>query len=100
MRRIENLESPVVDDLTISGAEDEPVETVTLAFYRDDQVLVYYESGEPFARTNSIRGHNGSVEWLRFGGGLYRHQGVKQVRWRPHVDICRGPGSICVPVPL
>ncbi len=78
MRRIDNLESPVVDDLTISRAEDKPVETVTLAFYRDDYVLlVYYESGEPFARVNFIRGHNGSVEWLRFGGGLFRHQGVK-----------------------
>ena len=77
MRKIDNLESPVVDDLAISRAEDEPVETVTLAFYRGDYVLVYFESGEQFARVNFIRGHNGSAEWLRFGGGLYRHQGVK-----------------------
>lgn len=77
MRRIDNLESPAVDDLTISRAEDEPVEKFALAFCRDDYVLVYYESGELFARVNFIQGHNVSVEWLRFGGGLYRHQGVK-----------------------
>jgi hypothetical protein len=48
-----------------------------MAFYRDDYVIVYDESGEPFARANFVRGHNGRVEWFRFGGRLYRYQGVK-----------------------
>jgi hypothetical protein len=47
-----------------------------MAFYRDNYVLVYDENGEPFARANFVRGRNGRVEWFRFGGRLYRHQGV------------------------
>jgi hypothetical protein len=77
MRRTDNLEPPVVDDLTVSRAEDEPVEEVPLAFYRKNYVLVLDETGEPFARANFVRGPNGGIKWLRFGGRLYRHQGLK-----------------------
>jgi CubicO group peptidase (beta-lactamase class C family) len=77
MRRTDNLEPPVVDDLTVSKAEDEPVEEVPLAFYRKNYVLVLDETGEPFARANFVRGPNGGIKWLRFGGRLYRHQGLK-----------------------
>src|SRR5919107_704499 len=79
MRRTDSLDAPVLDDppdLTVT--EDEPaVEESRLAFYRKDYVLVYDQSGEPtFARANFVRGHEGNVKWLRFGGRLYRHQGV------------------------
>jgi hypothetical protein len=78
MRRTDSVDSTVLDDPSdIAGANDEPEEEVLLAFYRDDYVLVYDESGEPAFRANFLRGHNGSVEWLRFGGRLYRHQEVK-----------------------
>ena len=77
MRRTDSVDSPVIDDPTVSGTEDEPADESLLAFYRRDYVLVYDESGEPtFVRANFIRGNDGSVKWLRFGGRLYRHQGV------------------------
>jgi CubicO group peptidase (beta-lactamase class C family) len=77
MRRTDSLESPIIDDPTVPGTEDEPAAEIPLAFYRKNYVLAYDESGEPFARANFVRGHDGSVRWLRFGGRLYRHQGVK-----------------------
>jgi CubicO group peptidase (beta-lactamase class C family) len=59
------------------GSSVPPAVESSLAFYRDDYVLVYDGSGEPtFARANFLRGNDGSVKWLRFGGRLYRHQGV------------------------
>jgi hypothetical protein len=61
----------------IVGAEAAPPTVeFRLAFYRDDYVLVYDQSGEPFVRANFLRGHDGNVQWLRFGGRLHRHQGV------------------------
>ena len=52
--------------------------TRLLAFYRDDYVLVYDESGEPTPtpRANFLRGTDGGVAWLRSGGRLYRPEGV------------------------
>jgi CubicO group peptidase (beta-lactamase class C family) len=76
MRRTDSLDTPVIDDPTVVAAEDVPAAELRLAFYRDDYVLAFDESGEPIARANFLRGHNGNVEWLRFGGRLYRHQGV------------------------
>ena len=75
MRRTDNVDAPVVDDPTDVGAPDEsPVQSI-LAFYRADYVLVLDPSGQPtFARANFIRGHDGSVQWLRLGGRLYSHQ--------------------------
>jgi CubicO group peptidase (beta-lactamase class C family) len=59
------------------GSSVPPAVESSLAFYRDDYVLVYDGSGEStFARANFLRGNDGSVKWLRFGGRLYRHQGV------------------------
>jgi hypothetical protein len=59
------------------GSEDVQVSKFRLAFYHHDYVLVYDESGEPtFERANFLRGHDGSVKWLRMSGRLYRHQGV------------------------
>jgi CubicO group peptidase (beta-lactamase class C family) len=59
----------------------EHVSRSLLAFYGEgdyvDYVLVYDESGEPtFERANFLRGRNRSVEWLRIGGRIFRHQGV------------------------
>jgi CubicO group peptidase (beta-lactamase class C family) len=77
MRRTDNVDAIVLDDSSdIAGANDEPADEVRMAFYRDNYVLVYDENGEPFARANFVRGRNGRVEWFRFGGRLYRHQGV------------------------
>ena len=78
MRRTDSVESAVLDDPSdVVGAEDDPAVGQRLAFYRDDYVLVYDGSGGPtFARANFLRGHDGSVQWLRIGGRLYRHQGV------------------------
>jgi hypothetical protein len=40
-------------------------------------VLVYDESGAPnFMRADFLRGADGGVAWLRYGGRLYQHQGV------------------------
>ena len=48
MRRTDSVDSTVLDDPSaVAGANDEPAEEVLLAFYRDDYVLVYDESGEP-----------------------------------------------------
>ncbi len=88
MRRTDSVDSAILDDPTdIAGAEDEPAVELHLAFYRDDYMLVYEGNGEPtFARANFLRGHDGSVEWLRYGGRLYRHQGVKKGRRRRGSD--------------
>ncbi len=87
MTRRDRVESAVPGDPSdIAEAEDSPAVELRLAFYRDDYVLVYDESGEPtFARANFLRGANGGVKWLRFGGRLYRHQGVKKGRRRRRV---------------
>jgi CubicO group peptidase (beta-lactamase class C family) len=78
MRRTDSLESPVIHDSTASRKEDEPAaEELRLAFYRKDYVLAYDENGGVLARANFVRGRNDSIKWLRFGGRLYRHQGVK-----------------------
>jgi CubicO group peptidase (beta-lactamase class C family) len=75
MRRTDSLDSPSIDDpLNLARAENEPVTELRLAFYRDDYVLVYDENGEPLVRANFVRGPNGGIKWLRFGGRLYRHQ--------------------------
>jgi CubicO group peptidase (beta-lactamase class C family) len=77
MRRTDTLESPVIHDPTASRKEDEPAVTeLRLAFYRKDYVLAYDENGEVLVRANFVRGRNGSIKWLRFGGRLYRHEGV------------------------
>jgi CubicO group peptidase (beta-lactamase class C family) len=69
MRRTDSLE----------GAEDEPaVVEQRLVFYRKDYVRVYNQSGKPTPqRADFLRGPDGGVDWLRIGGRLYRHQGVK-----------------------
>ena len=57
--------------------EDTPATEFRLDFYREDYVLVYDESGKPnFRRADFLRGADGGVAWLRYGGRLYRHQGV------------------------
>ena len=75
MSRTDNVDTPAIDDPTDVGAQDEPADVSILAFYRDDYVLVLDETGKPtFARANSLRAEGGSVQWLRLGGRLYRHQ--------------------------
>jgi CubicO group peptidase (beta-lactamase class C family) len=74
MRRTDTLDPVVPDD----PSEDEPAAVEQrLVFYREDYVRVYDQSGEPTPqRADFLRGHDGSVQWLRIGGRLYRHQGV------------------------
>jgi CubicO group peptidase (beta-lactamase class C family) len=77
MRRTDSIDSTVLDDPSdIAGANEEPAAENLMVFYSDDYVLVLDESSEPFVRANFVRGPNGRVEWFRFGGRLYRHQGV------------------------
>jgi hypothetical protein len=76
MRRTDSLQSAVLDDPSDVAGADAPPAALELRFYRKDFVLVYDQSGEPFLRANFIRGHDGRVKWLRYGGRLYRHQGV------------------------
>jgi CubicO group peptidase (beta-lactamase class C family) len=58
-------------------SEDAPATELRLVFYRDDYVLVYDESGKPnFRRADFLRGADGGLAWLRYGGRLYQHQGV------------------------
>jgi CubicO group peptidase (beta-lactamase class C family) len=77
MSRTDNIDAPVIDDPTDVGATDQPAVVSVLAFYLDDYVLVLDESGKPtFARANFLRGRDGGVQWLRFGGRLYRRQNV------------------------
>ncbi|WP_432879194.1 serine hydrolase domain-containing protein [Kribbella sp. CA-245084] len=46
-----------------------------LAFYRKDYVLSLNPDGtSTHTRANFVRGNNGQVEWLRYGGRLFRHQ--------------------------
>jgi hypothetical protein len=77
-----SVEPDVLDDPTdIEETEEDssPTQEFSLAFYRDDYVLVYDESGEPtFSRANFLRSADGSVAWLRFRGRLFRHQGFPE----------------------
>lgn len=44
-----------------------------LPFYRNDYVLALDPSGQPtHVRASFVRGRDGSVEWLRYGGRLFR----------------------------
>jgi hypothetical protein len=74
----EGLEATVPGDPTdIAQPEDTPAKEFRLVFYRDHYVLVYDESGAPnFMRADFLRGADGGVAWLRYGGRLYQHQGV------------------------
>lgn len=54
-----------------------------LPFYRNDYVLALDPAGQPtHTRANFVRGKDGSVEWLRYGGRLFRHNpaGTRKVR--------------------
>lgn len=43
------------------------------AFYRKDYILALNPDGTPtHVRANFVRGSNGQVEWLRYGGRLFR----------------------------
>ena len=74
----EGLEPAVPGELSDTAQpEDTPAKELRLVFYRDDNVLVSDESGEPnFRRADFLRGADGGVAWLRYGGRLYQHQGV------------------------
>jgi CubicO group peptidase (beta-lactamase class C family) len=62
----------------VARAEDAPAVEQHLVFYREDYVRVYDQNGKPTPqRADFLRGHEGRVEWLRFGARLFRHQGVK-----------------------
>jgi CubicO group peptidase (beta-lactamase class C family) len=51
----------------------EGLELLRLAFYRKDYVVVLNADGtDTFSRANFVRGRDGTVDWLRFGGRLYR----------------------------
>jgi CubicO group peptidase (beta-lactamase class C family) len=53
------------------------VEGLRLAFYRRDYVLALAPDGsDTHARCNFVRGADGSVAWLRYGGRLYRRGGA------------------------
>ena len=53
------------------------VEGLRLAFYRRDYVLALAPDGsDTHVRCNFVRGADGSVVWLRYGGRLYRRGGV------------------------
>jgi len=79
-------------------------EAVKLIFYRKDYVQVLYASGEDtYSRANFVRGHDGTVTWLRFGGRLYRRGPAATVRATgkrlpltvstlPHPDLALGLG--------
>ncbi len=44
------------------------------AFYRKDYVLVLNPDGsDAHFRATFLRGRDGAIEWLRFGGRLYAH---------------------------
>jgi hypothetical protein len=52
-------------------------EGLRLAFYRRDYVLALAPDGsDTHVRCNFVRGADGSVAWLRYGGRLYRHGGA------------------------
>jgi CubicO group peptidase (beta-lactamase class C family) len=52
-----------------------------LAFYRRDYVVPLNPDGSPaYIRANFVRGPDGSVDWLRYGGRLYRHGPAAQAR--------------------
>ncbi|MFI7547503.1 serine hydrolase domain-containing protein [Actinoplanes sp. NPDC049599] len=62
----------VADDGQLS-ARVGGVEGLRLGFYRRDYVLALEPSGaDTHSRANFVRGSDGSVAWLRFGGRLYR----------------------------
>jgi CubicO group peptidase (beta-lactamase class C family) len=78
MTQREGVEAAVPGDPSDTAeSEDKPAIELRLAFYRDDYVLVYDESGKPtFSRANFLRDADGGVAWVRFGGRLSRPQGV------------------------
>ena len=68
---------PGFDPSGIAQTGDVPTVEFLLVFYRDDYVIITLESGDStFRRADFLRGQNGRVEWLRYGGQLHLHQGV------------------------
>lgn len=77
-------------------------EGLRLAFYRKDYVLALEPSGaDTHSRANFVRGPDGTVVWLRFGGRLFRrgaattlHTGSKRLPLTPatlpHLTIVNG----------
>jgi CubicO group peptidase (beta-lactamase class C family) len=63
----------------VAGAGGEPL--LRLAFYRKDYVLALNPDGtSTHTRANFVRGTAGQVEWLRYGGRLFRHHPTGTVR--------------------
>ena len=56
-------------------------EALRLVFYREDYVLVLNPDGtDTHSRANFVRGADGTVAWLRFGGRLFRRGGTAALR--------------------
>jgi hypothetical protein len=75
--------------LDVTADDGELVATVSgqalfrFAFYRKDYVLALNPDGTPtHVRANFVRGDDGQVEWLRYGGRLFRRRSAikKQLR--------------------
>ncbi|MEV4639697.1 serine hydrolase domain-containing protein [Actinoplanes sp. NPDC049548] len=68
-----DIELELVADAGQLSVRVEGQEGLRLAFYRRDYVLVLEPSGaETHSRANFVRGADGRVTWLRFGGRLFR----------------------------
>ena len=60
--------------LKMKLGESADADTHQLAFYKDEFVAVYNADGTPtHARANFLRDAQGKVQWLRYGGRLFKH---------------------------
>jgi CubicO group peptidase (beta-lactamase class C family) len=75
------------------------VDVLRLVFYRHDYVLVRAVDGtDTHARANFVRGADGSVAWLRYGGRLFR-RGTAATAFRAATGRMPAPATIPHPIP-
>ncbi|MEU0092115.1 serine hydrolase domain-containing protein [Kribbella sp. NPDC006257] len=66
------LELKADDGELLASLDGQPA--LRLPFYRKDYVLALTPAGEPtHTRASFVRGTDGKVAWLRYGGRLFRH---------------------------
>lgn len=75
------FELRLVPDAGQLSLRDGDTEVLRLAFYRRDYVLALAPDGtDTYSRANFVRGRDGEVAWLRFGGRLFRHGSAPALR--------------------
>ncbi|MEV8506985.1 serine hydrolase domain-containing protein [Actinoplanes sp. NPDC051475] len=95
------LEFDVVADGGQLSVRVEGQEGLRLTFYRKDYVLVLEPGGaDTHSRANFVRGADGTVAWLRFGGRLFRRGGPATARRAAGAGLPFKPSALPYPLRL